>query len=101
MVTIAIMIVDSALISGLTPRRTAEKILIGRVVADGPEVKDAITKSSNDSVNAKSQPEMTAGAMMGNVTRRNASNGVEPKSYAASSSDISKVARRDDTTTDT
>ena len=61
MVTIAIMIVESALISGLTPRRTAEKILIGRVVADGPEVKDAITKSSNDSVNAKSHPEMTAG----------------------------------------
>ena len=35
-VTMAIMIVESALISGETPRRTAEKILIGSVVAEGP-----------------------------------------------------------------
>ena len=34
-VTIAISSVDSALICGLTPRRTAEKILIGSVVAEG------------------------------------------------------------------
>jgi hypothetical protein len=32
---LAIRIVDSALISGLTPRRTEEKILIGSVVAPG------------------------------------------------------------------
>ena len=37
-VTIPIMMVDNALISGETPRRTALQILIGRVVEDGPVV---------------------------------------------------------------
>jgi hypothetical protein len=39
----------SALTSGLTPRRTLEKTAIGKVVADGPVTKLAITKSSSDS----------------------------------------------------
>ena len=85
--TIVIIIVESALISGETPNRTAENILIGSVVADGPAVKDAMTKSSNESVNAKSQPEITAGAMIGKVTNRKASKAEQPRSSAASSSD--------------
>ena len=63
MVTTAIIKVDRALISGLTPSRTAEKILIGKVVAEGPAVKLAITRSSRESVKANSQPEITAGAI--------------------------------------
>ena len=38
--TMPIIMVESAFISGLTPRRTAENILIGRVVDDGPDVAD-------------------------------------------------------------
>ncbi|CUK21008.1 hypothetical protein RUE5091_04580 [Ruegeria denitrificans] len=100
-VTIAIMIVDNALISGLTPKRTAEKILIGSVVADGPDVNDAITRSSSDRVKASNQPEITAGAMIGKVTSRNACAGEQPRSSAASSSDWSNVTRREETTTET
>ena len=74
------MMVDNALISGVTPRRTLEKILIGSVVDEGPEVKLAMTRSSRDRVKAKSQPEMTAGAMMGKVTLLNASHPVQPRS---------------------
>src|SRR6056297_589335 len=99
--TTAIRMVESALISGLTPSRIDDQILIGRVVADGPAVKDAITRSSSDSVNAKSQPEMTAGAMIGKVTSRNACIGEQPRSSAASSSERSKLTSRDETTTET
>ena len=69
--TMAIMMVASALISGLTPSRTLEKITIGSVVEPGPETKLAITRSSSDSVNASSQPETSAGAMIGRVIRKN------------------------------
>src|SRR6056297_3644768 len=99
--TIAISRVESALISGETPRRIDDQILIGRVVAEGPVVKLAITRSSSDRVKARSQPEMTAGAMIGRVTRRNASNAEQPRSSAASSRDWSKLIRREETTTDT
>src|SRR5690606_29242448 len=100
-VTMPIMMVDSALISGLTPRRTEEKIFIGSVVDEGPAAKEAITRSSSDRVKARSQPEMTAGAMIGRVTERKASKGVHPRSSAASSSDLSKVTSREETTTET
>ena len=100
-VTIPIIIVESALISGLTPSLTDEKIFIGKVVAAGPEVNEAITRSSSESVKAKSQPEIIAGAMMGSVISRNASKAVAPRSIAASSKDISNVESREDTTTET
>jgi len=96
-----IRMVESALISGLTPRRIDDQILIGSVVEDGPEVNEAITRSSSDRVKASSQPEITAGAMIGRVTRRNASAGVQPRSSAASSSERSKLTSRDETTTET
>ncbi len=54
--------VASALISGLTPMRTLAKTSIGKVVAPGPATKLAITRSSSDSVNASSQPEISAGS---------------------------------------
>src|SRR5690606_26710128 len=44
--------VARALILGLTPSRTEEKILIGSVVDSGPETKLAITTSSSDRVKA-------------------------------------------------
>ena len=65
------MIVASALMSGLTPSRTFEKITIGSVLEPGPETKLVITRSSSESVNASSQPETSAGAMIGSVITKN------------------------------
>src|SRR5690349_6688268 len=91
----------SALILGLRPRRTVEKIFIGSVVASGPATKLEITTSSSDSVNASSQPDSSAGAMIGSVITKNTLTRVAPRSIAASSSDLSRSARREDTITDT
>ena len=77
-------IVDTALISGVTPSLTIEYIFIGSVVDPGPEVKLAITKSSSDIVNDNSQPEITAGNMIGSVINKKVRKGVQPKSRAAS-----------------
>ena len=77
-------IVETALISGVTPSLTIEYIFIGRVVDPGPEVKLAITKSSRDKVNDKSHPATTAGRIMGRVIKINVRKGVQPKSSAAS-----------------
>ena len=62
MATKIIIIVASAFISGLKPNRILEKINIGKVVDPGPVTKLAITKSSSDRQNAKSQPERRPGA---------------------------------------
>ena len=86
-VTTTINIVANALMSGETPKRTLEKISIGSVVAPGPETKLAITRSSNDKVNDKSQPETIAGKIIGKVISHNTLSGLAPKSMAASSSD--------------
>ena len=83
-VTTPTKIVETALISGVTPSLTIEYIFIGRVVDPGPEVKLAITRSSSDRVKDKSQPEITAGRIIGSVIRVNVLNGVHPKSSAAS-----------------
>ena len=63
--------VASALICGLTPSRTLEKITIGNVVDAGPAVKLAITRSSSDRVKASSQPATSAGAISGRVMTKN------------------------------
>src|SRR5271156_4784666 len=63
--TTATKTLASALISGLTPRRTFEKITIGKVVAAGPVTKEEITRSSTDKVKASSQPASRAGAIRG------------------------------------
>ena len=76
-------------------------IFKGKVVAPGPEVKLAITKSSRDRVKASIQPAMTAGQTTGNVTKRKVRAGVAPRSIAASSKERSKDKRRDCTTTAT
>jgi hypothetical protein len=52
-----------------------ENTTIGRVEAPGPEVKLATTTSSSDNVKASSQPETSAGAISGSVTRTNAFQG--------------------------
>ena len=83
-VTTPTNIVETAFISGVTPSLTIEYIFIGRVVDPGPEVKLAITRSSSDRVKDKSQPEITAGRIIGSVIRINVLNGVHPKSSAAS-----------------
>ena len=83
-VTTPTKIVETAFISGVTPSLTIEYIFIGRVVDPGPEVKLAITRSSSDRVKDKSQPEITAGRIIGSVIKINVLNGVHPKSSAAS-----------------
>ena len=45
-VTMPTKIVETALISGVTPSLTIEYIFIGSVVEPGPEVKLAITRSN-------------------------------------------------------
>src|SRR5580693_2942321 len=91
--------VASTLISGLTPRRTLENTTMGKVLLPGPEVKLEITKSSHDSVKASSHPDRMAGKMIGRVMTKNTLTGRAPKSMAASSRAVSKVARRELTMT--
>jgi hypothetical protein len=93
--------VAMALISGVTPRRTDENIFIGSVVDPGPEAKLAITRSSSDRVKLSSHPAATAGAISGRVMRKNTVAGLAPRSCAASSTEVSKPASRDCTTTAT
>ncbi len=98
-VTSSTMIEASALISGLTPMRTFEKITIGKVLEPGPETKLAITRSSSEMVKASSQPDTSAGAMIGSVMRKKILAGRAPRSIAASSSESSRVDSRDCTIT--
>src|SRR5882672_635232 len=99
--TSAMMMVVIALISGVTPSLTLAKISIGRVVAPGPDTKLEITRSSSESANASSQPEIRAGSNVGTVMSKKTATGLPPRSMAASSSDSSMVARRARTTTTT
>src|ERR1700685_648127 len=66
-VTTLMVMVASTLISGLTPSRTFENTTMGSVLEPGPDVKLEITKSSQDKVNASSQPDKIAGKMIGSV----------------------------------
>ena len=62
--------VASALISGVTPSLTFEKITIGKVELPGPLTKLAITRSSKLRVKASSQAATTAGAIIGSVIEK-------------------------------
>ena len=59
---------DKAFTSGLKPNRTLEKTTMGSVLAPGPDVKLATTKSSKDIVKASNQPAIIDGNMIGKVT---------------------------------
>ena len=61
--TVPIIRVAKAFTSGVTPSFILEKMTIGKVLAPAPEVKLAITKSSKDSVKAKSQPDNIEGVI--------------------------------------
>src|SRR6202161_1335866 len=91
--------VARTLISGLTPSLTLENTTMGKVLLPGPDVKLEITRSSHDSVKARSQPDSMAGKMIGKVMTKNTFTGLAPKSMAASSSAVSKLARRELTMT--
>ena len=93
--TTNIISVARALISGVTPSFTFEKITIGKVFDPAPDVKLAITKSSSDRVNASSHPESIAGEIMGRVISTNTLKGRPPRSMAASSSERFMVSIRD------
>ena len=72
---------------------------MGSVVAPGPVLKLAMTRSSSDSVKARRNPARTDGAMSGSVTLKNVRSGGAPRSIAASSSERSSVINRACTTT--
>ena len=91
----------SALISGVTPSLTLEKITIGSVFEPGPDTKLAMTRSSRDNVNASSQPAIIAGAISGKVMSKMTRVGLQPRSIAASSNDWSIAASRERTITAT
>jgi len=84
---------------GITVRSVNAGGVPGLLLAPGPEVKLEMTRSSQESVNASSQPERMAGKMIGSVMRKNTLTGRAPKSMAASSRAVSKVARREFTIT--
>ena len=75
-----IITADRALTSGLSPILTLEKTTMGNVLAPGPVVKLATTKSSSDSVKARSQPEIIEGKITGRVTFQMTLLGTAPKS---------------------
>src|SRR5471032_2635587 len=91
----------TALISGLTPRRTAENTSIGNVVEPGPDTKLASTRSSSDSANDIMAPAASDGAIIGMVIRKDTFHGRAPTRIAASSIDTSSSRKRADTTTAT
>src|SRR5277367_4863127 len=91
--------VANTLISGLTPSRTLENTTMGKVLLPGPDVKLDMTRSSHDKVKANSHPDKIAGKMIGSVMTKNTFNGRAPRSIAASSRAVSKLAKRDLTMT--
>src|ERR1700722_17589536 len=84
-----------ALMSGLTPSFTLEKITIGRVLAPGPETKLEITRSSNDRVKERSQLEASAGMMRGGFVPTKPRGGPAPGPRAPPPSERSAPASRD------
>src|SRR5215470_15252809 len=74
---------------------------IGSVVAPGPVVKLAMTRSSSESAKASIQLAATAGKISGKVTITKVCAGDAPRSIAASSRLASKSTNRDCTITAT
>ena len=89
----------TAFTRGSRPRRAREKITIGMVDEPGPDRKADSTTSSSDKVNVSSHAEPSACLMFGSVTRKNTWYGLQPRSMAASSSDLLISCKRDCTTT--
>src|SRR2546426_3921446 len=87
-------IADSAFTSGVTADLSIPYTLIGSVVEPTPAVKKLMMKSSSESVNAISSAPMMPGTSSGSVTRLKATQGVAPRSSAASSSRGSSLRRR-------
>ena len=79
----------NAFIAGDRPMRTFEKINMGKVVEPGPVRKLAMTRSSNENVNASSQPDSSALKINGILIFKNTVNGLAPRFMAASSKDLS------------
>ncbi len=96
-----INMVDAALTSGVTEKRSIEYTLTGNVMVSGPEVKNVITKSSSDKVKASSPPAISAGLICGNSTSRKACQSLAPRSRAASSCSLLKLVSRAPTTSAT
>ena len=76
--------VDSALIAGETPTSSCPKMYSGSVVEPGPDVKNVITTSSSEIMNASIAPAAMPGAASGSTMRGTPGYGVAPRSVAAS-----------------
>jgi len=70
--------VASAAIVGLIFSRMPVNIWRGSVVWSAPARKSVTTTSSNDVANANKAPEITPGAITGNVMRKNVFTGFAP-----------------------
>ena len=90
--------VDSALISGLTPTFIIEYTLTGSVVDEAPDIKKLIITSSNDIINASAAPEIIPGSNSGTVMCKKACQRVAPKSLADSSKLLGRLFSLADTT---
>lgn len=71
---------------------------MAKVAEVGPEVKNEITKSSIESVNASNAPAKTPGMAKGKTTKRRESKALAYKSQEASSKAGSKLANLERTT---
>ena len=98
-----ITMVESAFISGVTPKRIIEKICMGSVVdaRPAPDVKKAMMNSSTDNVKASNDPATTAGIRTGMTIRLSVTRIGAPRSVDASTIDQSKLLRRARTTEQT
>ena len=95
------IIVATALVSRVTPRRTWPKMNSGSVDDPGPDVNVVITKSSKLNVNDSRNPATIAGSSCGNVIWRNVRHGVANRSALASMSDRSMPDSRARTSSST
>src|SRR5688572_26225955 len=91
-------IVEAALTSGVTEKRSIEYTFTGNVTVSGPAVKKVMTKSSSDKVKARSAPAIRPGCMCGTSTSQNVRHSLAPRSLAASSSSRLNEERRARTT---
>ena len=95
------IIVATALVSGVTPRRTWPKMNSGSVDDPGPDMNVVMTKSSKLNVNDSRNPATIAGSSCGNVIWRKVRQGVANRSALASVSDRSMPDRRARTSSST
>src|SRR4051812_25410781 len=83
--------VETAMIAGERLNCTSVKSLTGNVIAPGPEMKSAITTSSNETTKTSKAPESSAGRIAGRYTQRSTDQVPAPRLIAERTSAISSL----------